>query len=69
MHTALQYIVRLDPSAAATCARPPAHTRTPSHALASLHTRVPNMSLCARALSCWRITSVIDYDSGGRGRC
>ena len=50
----------LDPSSAATCARPPARARAPSLAHRMRHARAPKESSCAGALRCRWITSVAD---------
>ena len=49
-----------DPSTAATCARPPAHARAPTHAHRMRQARVPKEWSCARALRCKWITRLTD---------
>ena len=54
-----------DPSTAATCARPPAHARAPTHAHRMRQARVPKEWSCARALRCKWITRLTDSTNLG----
>ena len=65
MHTALSYTATLDPSSAATCARPHARARAPSLAHRTRHARVPEAWSCAGAFRCRWITRLTDSTNLG----